>query len=97
MQHWKSVVLAPIHEVRYEETVADPERTARRLVAACGLDWRPEYLEFHRTVRTVRTAKSDLGASADLPIVSGPMEAIRSGTHEAVSALEIDHAAHGRN
>ena len=28
----------------------------RRLVAACGLEWEPACLEFHRTERPVRTA-----------------------------------------
>ena len=56
MDHWKEVLPAPIHEVNYEETVADLEAVARRLVAACGLDWEPACLEFHRTDRPVRTA-----------------------------------------
>ena len=45
-----------IHQVDYEETVADLEGTARRLVAACGLEWDPACLQFHRTSRPVRTA-----------------------------------------
>jgi hypothetical protein len=56
MDHWRSVVPAPFHEVEYEETVADLEGTARRLVAACGLEWDPTCLEFHRNRRAVRTA-----------------------------------------
>jgi Sulfotransferase family len=56
INHWRSVVPAPIHQVNYEETVADLEGTARRLVAACGLDWDPACLDFHRTRRPVRTA-----------------------------------------
>jgi hypothetical protein len=42
--------------VDYEETVADPEGVARRLVAWCGLEWEPACLDFHRTARPVRTA-----------------------------------------
>ena len=56
MSHWKEVLPVPIHEVNYEETVTDLEAVARRLVAACGLDWEPACLEFHRTDRPVRTA-----------------------------------------
>ena len=56
MDHWRTVLPAPIHEVDYEETVDDLEGVARRLVAACGLDWEPACLEFHRTERPVRTA-----------------------------------------
>ena len=43
-------------QVDYEETVTDLEAVARRLVAACGLEWEPACLEFHRTERPVRTA-----------------------------------------
>ncbi len=56
MAHWKSALPATVHEVVYERLVNDFEAEARRLVAACGLDWEPACLEFHRTVRPVRTA-----------------------------------------
>jgi Tfp pilus assembly protein PilF len=56
MQHWERACPLPIHTVRYEDTVADLEAVARRLVAGCGLDWHPACLEFHQTKRTVRTA-----------------------------------------
>jgi hypothetical protein len=38
------------------ETVTDLESVARRMVAACGLEWEPACLEFYRTERPVRTA-----------------------------------------
>jgi len=41
--------------VDYEETVADLEGVARRLVAWCGLDWDPACLAFHTAERGVRT------------------------------------------
>ncbi len=56
MNHWRAVLPVPIHEVDYEETVADLESSARKLLAACSLDWEPACLDFHRTRRTVRTA-----------------------------------------
>ena len=56
MDHWREVLPVPIHHVDYEETVTDLESVARRLIAACGLDWEPACLEFHRTERPVRTA-----------------------------------------
>jgi hypothetical protein len=42
--------------VDYEETVADLEGVARRLIAWSGLDWEPACLDFHATARPVRTA-----------------------------------------
>ena len=56
MDHWRTVLPAPLHEVDYEETVNDLEAVARRLVAACGLDWEPACLDFHKTRRPVATA-----------------------------------------
>jgi hypothetical protein len=56
MDYWRSVLPIPIHEVSYEEAVSDLEGVARRLIAACGLEWEPRCLEFHRLSRPIRTA-----------------------------------------
>jgi tetratricopeptide (TPR) repeat protein len=56
MEHWRKVLPVPLFEVDYEETVADLEGVARRLVAWCGLEWEPHCLAFHETRRPVRTA-----------------------------------------
>jgi hypothetical protein len=59
MAHWHRV-LPPgtILDVRYEAVVEDLETEARRLIASCGLAWDERCLDFHRTVRTVRTASA---------------------------------------
>jgi tetratricopeptide (TPR) repeat protein len=51
MDHWSAVLPGRIHSVDYEETVGNLEGVARQLVAACGLEWEPACLEFHRTPR----------------------------------------------
>ena len=56
MAHWRQVLPVPILEVSYENVVADLETEARRLVAACGLEWEPACLAFHQTRRAVHTA-----------------------------------------
>jgi tetratricopeptide (TPR) repeat protein len=56
VDHWRAVLPVRLVEVDYECTVSDFESTARRLVAACGLDWETACLEFHRNERPVRTA-----------------------------------------
>jgi tetratricopeptide (TPR) repeat protein len=56
MAHWQAVLPARLHEVVYEELVDEFEAEARRLVMACDLDWEPACLQFHQTVRPVRTA-----------------------------------------
>ncbi len=58
MDHWRATLPAEIHEVDYEEAVADLEGVARRLVSALGLAWDPACLEFHRPGRAVRTASA---------------------------------------
>ena len=56
MNHWRAVLPVTVNDVDYEETVADLEGVARRLIELCGLEWDPRCLEFHRTRRQVRTA-----------------------------------------
>jgi tetratricopeptide (TPR) repeat protein len=56
MDHWRRVLPVPVLEVDYEETVADLEGVARRLVSWCGLEWEPSCLRFHEGRRPVRTA-----------------------------------------
>jgi tetratricopeptide (TPR) repeat protein len=56
MAHWQQVLPAPVLEVDYEETVADLEGVARRLVAWCGLEWESACLAFHEAKGPVRTA-----------------------------------------
>jgi tetratricopeptide (TPR) repeat protein len=56
MDHWRRVLPVPLLEVDYEQTVADLEGVARRLVDWCGLDWEPGCLKFHEGQRPVRTA-----------------------------------------
>ena len=58
MEHWWKVLPVPLLEVEYEETVADLETVARRLVAWCGLAWEPSCLEFQQAKRPVRTASA---------------------------------------
>jgi tetratricopeptide (TPR) repeat protein len=56
MDHWRKVLPVRWLDVPYEETVADLETVARRLVAWCGLEWEPACLAYHQGRRTVRSA-----------------------------------------
>jgi tetratricopeptide (TPR) repeat protein len=55
MAHWKAVLPLPIHEVVYEDLVADLEGVSRRLVEFCGLSWEDSCLKFHENRRAVQT------------------------------------------
>jgi tetratricopeptide (TPR) repeat protein len=56
MAHWRRVLPVPLLEIDYEETVADLEGAARRLLDGCGLEWHADCLNFHQARRPVRTA-----------------------------------------
>ncbi len=57
MEHWRAV-LPPdrLTDVDYEEATREPEATARRLVAFCGLPWDAACLAPERNPDVVRTA-----------------------------------------
>ncbi len=58
MEHWRKVLPAPLLEIDYEESVADLESVARRIVAWCGLEWQGACLDFHLAKRPVSTASA---------------------------------------
>ena len=55
MDHWRSVRPDAIHEVRYENLVADTEGETERLLAFCGLSPDPACLRFDQADRVVST------------------------------------------
>jgi tetratricopeptide (TPR) repeat protein len=59
MDHWAGVLDLPIHEVRYDEIVADPERVIRGIIEFLGLPWDDRCLRFHETGRAVTTLSYD--------------------------------------
>lgn len=46
MRHWRASLGSSLVEVRHERLVAEPEVQLRRLLAALGLDWHPDVLDF---------------------------------------------------
>lgn len=60
MAHWRAVLPAGrMLEIDYEDTVADLEGQARKLLEFCGLEWEDSVLEFHKTERAVSTASRE--------------------------------------
>ena len=59
MTHIDRVLPNRVHRVTYEKMVDDTDAETRALLAACGLDFEPACLEFHKTQRAVRTASSE--------------------------------------
>ena len=56
MRHWEEVLPLPLHTVRYEALVRDPEPVIRGLLAFLELGWEPACLEPHRSGRVIATA-----------------------------------------
>lgn len=52
---WREQLPGGFYEVQYEALVADPETESRRLIAACGLDWQDQCLNFHANRNKVET------------------------------------------
>jgi len=58
-RHWDSVLPGKVLRVMHEDVVEDLEGNVRRLLEFCGLEFEPQCIEFHKTVRSVRTASSE--------------------------------------
>lgn len=59
MEYWRTTCDIPILDVQYEETVADLETQARRILDFVGLEWDEQCLRFYETERSVTTASVD--------------------------------------
>ncbi len=58
MEHWRQVLPGVVHDVRYEDFVADQEGQSRALIAHLGLPWDDAVLAFHKSERPVKTASA---------------------------------------
>ena len=58
MAHWRKVLPLSMHEIRYEDLVNNFETEAVKLYDHVGLECKPEYLEFYKNRRSIRTASS---------------------------------------
>ncbi|MDR4496070.1 MAG: sulfotransferase [Nitrospirales bacterium] len=55
MAHWNEALPLKMIDIQYEETVADLENQARRLIDFLGAPWDDRCLDFHNQERTVQT------------------------------------------
>lgn len=58
MAHWRDQLSIGIHEVAYEDMVADTESVTRKLLDFCGLEWNDAVLKPHENTGTVLTASN---------------------------------------
>ncbi len=71
MAHWHKVLPGVVHDVRYEDFVADQEGQSRALIDYLGLPWNDAVLSFHETDRPVRTASA---AQVRQPMYQGSVD-----------------------
>lgn len=83
--HWKAVLPGVIHEIRYEELVADPEPHSRALIAAAGLDWQDACLDFHKNTDAVKTLSV---SQVRQPIYTGSAQAWKTYERELQPFIE---------
>jgi tetratricopeptide (TPR) repeat protein len=58
MRHWADTLPGAIHELRYEELVADPRGETLRLFKFCGLDWEDSCGDFLNNTAPITTASA---------------------------------------
>ena len=71
MAHWREVLPGVVHDVHYEDFVADQEGQTRSLIDYLGLPWSDAVLSFHETDRPVRTASA---AQVRQPMYQGSVD-----------------------
>jgi tetratricopeptide (TPR) repeat protein len=59
MRHWDQVLPGWVLRIHHEDVVADLEGNVRRMLDFCDLEFEPQCIDFHKTVRSVRTASSE--------------------------------------
>jgi tetratricopeptide (TPR) repeat protein len=90
MAHWERVLPIPIHTVRYEALVANPEPEIREMLAQCGIPFDAAVLSHHRSGRQVATASY---AQANKPIyTSSAGRAKRYAHHLAPITVALESA-----
>lgn len=88
MAHWRDAMGIPIHQLAYEDLVADQEGETRALLAHCGLEWDERCLAFHRNRRAVATASQSQVRQGMMKNRLGRWERFGSGLDPLREALE---------
>lgn len=58
MTHWQKLFPENIYNANYENLIENQEEETKKLLQFCQLDWHEECLDFHKTVRDVKTASN---------------------------------------
>ena len=58
MRHWTETLPGAIHELCYEDLIADSGRVSRRLLEFCGLEWQDACADFQSNTAPTTTASA---------------------------------------
>ncbi|MBF0194929.1 MAG: sulfotransferase [Magnetococcales bacterium] len=58
MAHWHNTFPSTIYDVNYENLTKNQEEESKKLLEFCELEWSEKCLNFHNTVRDVKTASN---------------------------------------
>jgi len=58
MAHWRGPFGIDLHEVRYEDLVAEPQRVGASFARHCGLEWRAQAIELENNAAVSLTASA---------------------------------------
>jgi tetratricopeptide (TPR) repeat protein len=86
MRHWESVLPGTIHSVDYEAMIDSQEQTTRELLDACGLEWDPACLEFHKHERPIATLSA---TQVRQPVYRGSVDAWKNYEKMLEPLLEV--------
>ena len=85
MAHWHTVLPGFIHDVQYEDMVADNARQTRDLLKYCGLEWDENCIEFYKSDRVVKTASA---AQVRKPIYNNSVQLWKNYERQLTPMLE---------
>jgi hypothetical protein len=58
MAHWRATLPGVIHELAYEDLIADQIGETQKLLAYCGLEWQDACAAFHQNPAATTTASA---------------------------------------
>jgi tetratricopeptide (TPR) repeat protein len=58
MEHWRTSIPGAVHELKYEDLVADQRAETLKLLEYCGLDWEEGCMVFHENPTATTTASA---------------------------------------
>lgn len=93
MQHWRAALGEQLHEIVYEQLVAQPQRVGEKLAAACGLPWSDAAIEVQNNRSVSLTASA---AQVRRPIYgssSGRWRHYRERLEPLIAALRAEGIA----